>query len=75
MKKQESKTSKAKQSQSYVPVNLHKCGTCKHFSCDQESWDGVFGGVYHRDKNLRCGIGGFVVKKQGVCNLWEAKQP
>lgn len=29
------------------------------------------GEKHYSDTNLRCGIGGFAVKKMGTCRLWE----
>ncbi len=35
--------------------------------------DGMYGDEHKQQKNLRCGIGGFSVKKQGSCEEWKSK--
>lgn len=77
-----SKQSEAKEKQNYGAP--HQCGSCKHFSADMvfPAWiearnklQGVriYGEEYKRERNLKCIIGGFSVKKTYVCDLWEKK--
>lgn len=79
-----SKQALAKQQQGYStePTN---CGNCKHRSCVKElpSWmigdriyDTEIGRQRHSiEKNQRCTIGGFAVKKTARCNMWEQYIP
>lgn len=71
-----SKQSDAKISQNYIPKALPKtCATCKHFQFDRvqtqppSMWnkDG-----WWEDKSLRCGLGGFAVKKMATCDCYSA---
>jgi len=34
-----------------------------------KSWDKLYGDELRRNTNIRCGIGGFAVKKQGCCSM------
>lgn len=70
-----SKQSDAKQQQGYTPKAIPQtCMNCKHFMFDTvqtvapTEWrpDG-----WHEDKNLRCLLGGFAVKKMATCNKFE----
>ena len=72
-----SKQSDAKEYQKYCAKPIQKtCSNCKNFLFDVvkthegTSWhpDGWFA-----DKNLRCEIGGFAVKKTGNCEQHEIK--
>lgn len=66
-----SKQTQAKEAQGYVPKAVPQvCCNCAHFVSDKVEREGCFGGVYVDEKNLRCGIGGFAVKKMGTCNEW-----
>lgn len=74
-----SKQSDAKKKQNYQAKPIPKtCANCKHFLFDTvkthegTTWrpEGWFA-----DKNLRCGIGGFAVKKMGTCDSVEMKAP
>lgn len=68
-----SKQSEAKQAQGYEqkPV-ITVCKNCKHFKFKIEEYV-PFGGVYYLDKEIRCGIGGFAIKKMATCKLYERK--
>jgi hypothetical protein len=52
------------------------CVNCFHFKFDRVQtiepslWSK---NGYWEDKNLRCGIGGFSVKKMATCNLFQIK--
>lgn len=69
-----SKQTQAKNDQVYNPKPVPAvCSTCKHFQCDRVM---TYAGDKWRDpkyddKNLRCAIGGFAVKKHGSCKLHE----
>jgi ribosomal protein S14 len=65
-----SKQSEAKARQGYVPKTVRMCQHCKHFKSDfiREPY---LGRVWIRETNLRCGVGGFKVKKTGACDQWE----
>jgi hypothetical protein len=66
-----SKQSEAKEKQGYVPKAIPQtCGNCGHFLSTKAKCAGYFGGEYIDEKNLRCGVGGFAVKKMGTCNEW-----
>lgn len=68
-----SKQSEAKRAQGYVAKAIPQtCGNCAHFqfervnvNADRPQYE-----EYWEDKNLRCGIGGFAVKKMGTCDEW-----
>jgi len=62
-----SKQSDAKKRQGYSPKAAQRvCMTCCYFQSDlEEQTNG-----YMMEKNLRCGLGGFAVKKMGLCNEW-----
>lgn len=69
-----SKQSEAKRKQGYVPKAIPQtCMNCFHFKKDTEVRDG-YCGEYKEDKNLRCGLGGFAVKKMGTCNEFLLKE-
>ncbi len=62
------------EAQQYTPKLIAGvCGNCTHMKCDMElpAWmqrqPGVWEDKYKVAKNLRCGIGGFPVKKSGSC--------
>jgi hypothetical protein len=72
-----SKQSEAKQQQGYVPKAVPQtCGNCAHFLSDFIRQPPAFGSPngWEEEKNLRCGIGGFAVKKMGACMVWQAKE-
>lgn len=68
-----SKQSDVKERQGYVEKAIpRQCSTCKYFTSERvmtrkpNHWypDGLW-----EDKKMRCGIGGFAVKKRSVCDL------
>lgn len=67
-----SKQGKAKFAQDYDPNPIFPiCSNCVHFTCDKipSAWNKDF----IQEKNIRCGIGEFAVKKQGTCTLHSFK--
>lgn len=78
-----SKQSEAKNHQGYEE-KAPTCTSCKYFSCEKSlskwqiesnakgtsSWDAEKNGI---ERNIRCGKGGFAVKKQAICNCYEGK--
>ncbi len=72
-----SKQSESKLSQGYEPKPVPKtCANCQHFKSDNAlSYVGAFDGKeYFKESNLRCGIGGFAVKKMATCNQFMEKK-
>ena len=84
-----SKQSDCKKIQGYIPRAIPSlCSNCNHFRFDMElpAWmvesnkrtAGIgipaFGDECKRQKNMRCGIGEFAVKKTGVCAIWIKKE-
>ena len=76
------KQSEAKERQGYDPKPLVRCcGTCASilFDMDWPEWmkDGKHDNYLVEnnkiEKNVRCGIGNFAVKKTAVCNGWKVK--
>lgn len=66
-----SRQSKAKLAQGYVLKAIPKtCSTCLHLRMDIVPVLGMHGqpSEYTRETNLRCGLGGFAVKKMATCN-------
>jgi hypothetical protein len=64
----------AMEAQQYTPKFIAGvCGNCTHMTFDMElpAWmqeqAGVWDDKYKIEKNHRCGIGGFPVKKLGSC--------
>lgn len=67
-----SKQSDAKASQGYVAKPIPKtCANCKHLKMEVEEYKDWMLRIYTKEKNIRCGIGGFAVKKTATCNLIE----
>lgn len=67
--------SKAKVAQGYTPKAIPQtCMNCANFASDLvprvSTWDSV---TYFDEKNVRCMLGGFVVKKMGTCNEFAGK--
>lgn len=63
-----SKQSEAKKQQKYNPKpDPADCAHCEHFTSEQVGNKGYGGKMYYQEKNMRCGIGGFAVKKRGTC--------
>lgn len=64
-----SKQSDAKKQQGYVAKAIPKtCVNCSSFLFETFNRNG-----WSEEKNLRCGIGGFAVKKMGSCNEFDPK--
>ena len=68
-----SKQSKAKEFQMYIDKCIPMvCGNCTSFTsdkvqtCEPTTWKPE---GWWSEKNMRCSIGGFAVKKTGTCNL------
>ncbi len=56
---------KPKEQQGYEPKpTFPMCSNCQHFRSDKvmNQWK------YEEEKNIRCRLGGFAIKKQGTCN-------
>ncbi len=65
-----SKQSDAKKAQGYDErINLKTCGNCYYFTSDK--YERIF---YPEEKNLRCGIGEFAVKKSRTCDRWKLRK-
>jgi len=63
---------KAKEVQGYDPKpEPAVCSKCKHFTSERTERIGWDSRTYVDEKKLRCGIGGFAIKKMGSCNLFE----
>lgn len=68
-----SKQSKAKEDQGYVDrAEPQVCCKCAHYTSDLER-KSAWGNNWIEEKNKRCGIGNFAVKKMGTCNLFVLK--
>lgn len=67
-----SKQSEAKAAQNYRR-ELDKCEGCAHFQKEFEEYPDYWdkSKTWTKDKNLRCGIGGFKVHKTAVCDRFE----
>ena len=74
-----SKQTEAKERQAYTPKAIPQtCGNCAHFTADRVNRNAAYMGqagvtAYWEDTNMRCGIGGFAVKKMGTCNEFAGK--
>lgn len=72
-----SKISEAKERQGYVEKAVPQtCVNCKSFtfdSIDKEFFSGVSITKWKEDKNLRCIVGGFAVKKMATCDLFQKR--
>jgi len=65
-----SKKANKKTEQGYEPKPIFAmCSNCIYFKSDFEKKE--YG--YMAEKNIRCGVGHFAVKKQGTCKLHELK--
>lgn len=69
-----SRQSEAKERQGYnAKATQRVCSTCNNFKSDHVEdvgYDGIPNG-YMFEKNIRCGLGGFAVKKLALCNEWQ----
>lgn len=68
-----SKQKDAKTRQGYVEKHTQReCGTCEHYCSDiiqtktDHTWRGIY--IHVQEKNRRCKIGGFAVKKTALCH-------
>lgn len=77
-----SKQSEAKERQGYNPKPLARCcGTCVNILSDMDwpEWmkdgkhDSYLTENHKIEKNVRCGLGGFAVKKTATCSEWKTK--
>ena len=69
-----SKQSEAKAQQGYVPnPTATACMNCENYSSDFEPTAGYGSRIYNKEVNIRCGIGGFAIKKLGRCNCFKPK--
>lgn len=70
-----SQPSEAKKRQGYVPKAVPStCATCVYFQMDRVEKRAPWGGKpWTVETNLRCGLGGFAVKKMATCREWKAK--
>lgn len=67
-----SKVSEAKACQHYCDNPVQPvCSTCKHYTSRIETYETRYGGTRTEEKDRRCGLGGFVVKKTATCMHWE----
>ena len=67
-----SKQSEAKINQGYNDKPIPRtCGNCARYESEFVV-DNYFG-EYTQEKNKRCGLGGFAVKKTATCLKWEAQ--
>lgn len=69
-----SKQQIAKEFQGYVAKPVpHTCVNCKHYTSEitvvEHRW-----GSYENETDIRCGIGGFAIKKTATCKLFEGKE-
>lgn len=70
-----SKQAKAKEEQGYDPKPVPRiCSTCMHFSSRKEKLVHEFG-TYTQEKDIRCSIGGFAIKKTAACRLHQFPNP
>ena len=68
-----SKQSEAKLNQGYNENPIPRtCANCRNYSSELIMHKHAFG-EYTQEKNKRCGLGGFVVKKTATCDKWEAQ--
>ena len=61
-----SKQSEAKEAQGYQ--ENANCSNCANYLSDTK-----IRGYYYVEHNIRCGIGGFEIKKTATCEKWEPK--
>ena len=70
-----SKQSEAKIAQNYRK-EPNRCGNCAHYKCETVTKtynNGVYTQSWLEDTNKRCGIGGFAVSVNCVCDNWAKK--
>ena len=71
-----SKQSEAKLAQGYIPKPTpNVCSRCNYFALDKNMVSyGLSNNTYTEEKNIRCELGGFAVKKNSTCNKFEVKK-
>lgn len=68
-----SKQQKAKDEQGYSAKPIFPmCSNCVFYQSEIKTTI-AYGHTWDEEKNIRCGIGGFSVKKQGNCNRHQFK--
>lgn len=68
-----SKQSDAKRNQGYNDMPIPRtCGNCAKYESELITLKHAFG-EYTQEKNKRCGLGGFAVKKTATCEKWESQ--
>jgi hypothetical protein len=66
-----SKVQDTKNAQGYTD-KPRSCGNCANFKCDHVERKSMYGvGSWMQEVSMRCGIGGFAVKKMGCCDLFK----
>lgn len=67
-----SRQSEAKVAQGYQENPLvPTCSNCANYKSDVKLMPSMFSGeMYAEEKNIRCGIGQFKIKKTAICNKW-----
>ncbi len=74
MAKRRSKIQIAKDQQGYQEKPVpHVCANCKYYSSDFVENKGRYGS-WTEEKNKRCILGDFAVKKTASCNKFEMKE-
>lgn len=69
-----SKQSEAKERQGYVERPVPQtCANCRNYGSDFVTRKHAFG-EWTDEKNRRCTLGGFAVKKQATCKLWQPNE-
>lgn len=70
-----SKQSEAKEAQGYIDKPVPRtCANCKQYKSKIRRIHGVWSSLMEeRESELRCGLGGFKVKKTAACNRFEQK--
>ena len=68
-----SKQSDAKVAQGYQENPLiPTCSNCEHYTSEIKEIKSTFSinKTWKEEKNIRCGIGQFKIKKTAICNKW-----
>lgn len=66
-----SSQSDAKDKQRYVEKLIpNVCSNCLHYRSVIDTHKGVYGGEWKSEKNRRCALGGFAVKKTATCEYF-----
>ena len=63
---------KARQGYNLKPI-MPVCSTCRYYTSRMVREGTSPGSVWERETQLRCGIGGFAIKKMASCDEWEPK--